>query len=61
MVNAKAISFGVLLAGLESVVAQTAPGFSVQASEQSLNVTYGTNVVDPAGETMPRAGMYPPY
>ncbi|KAF2791352.1 PEBP-like protein [Melanomma pulvis-pyrius CBS 109.77] len=54
MLHCKGLSFGLLLAALKTtVLAQTAPGFSVQASS-TLNVTFGTNNVSPAGELVPR-------
>jgi hypothetical protein len=56
MFNFKTLSFGLLFAGLGSVTAQTAPGFPVSSSSQSLRITYGTNIVSPAGELIPRAG-----
>lgn len=58
MVISVSLSFGVLLAALQGVYAQTAPGFSVSSSSQSLNVTFGTNNVSPPGELIPRPGMY---
>lgn len=54
MFNCKVSSFGLLLALLKApVLAQTAPGFPVSASS-TLNVTFGTNNVSPAGEQIPR-------
>ncbi|KAF1844066.1 PEBP-like protein [Cucurbitaria berberidis CBS 394.84] len=44
------LSFGALLA---AVVAQTAPGFPIKASEE-LSVNYGTNTISPPGERVPR-------
>ncbi|KAF2702655.1 PEBP-like protein [Pleomassaria siparia CBS 279.74] len=60
MFNCKALGFGfgfgLLLASLKTTIvhAQTAPGFPVSAGS-SLGVTFGTNLVSPAGELIPRA------
>jgi hypothetical protein len=53
MFNSKVLSFGLLLAS--SVSATTAPGFPIQAAS-TLNVTFSTNNVSPAGELIPRPG-----
>lgn len=45
----------VLLPFVSVARAQTAPGFPVSTTE-SLNVTYGSNNVSPAGELIPRPG-----
>jgi hypothetical protein len=37
--------------------AQSAPGFPISASS-SLTVAYGNNTVSPAGEMIPRGGMF---
>jgi hypothetical protein len=57
MFNSKSLRCGVLLAVLKTVFAQTAPGFPVQASSETLEITFGTNVVEPAGEQLPRSGI----
>ncbi|CAO2656446.1 Nn.00g052490.m01.CDS01 [Neocucurbitaria sp. VM-36] len=44
------LSFGALLA---VAIAETAPGFPIQASQQ-LSVAYGNNTVSPPGERIPR-------
>lgn len=56
MVILKFLNAGACLAVLEGVLAQTTPGFPVSASG-TLDVTYGTNVVSPPGELIPRPGM----
>jgi hypothetical protein len=48
------LSFG---AAVTIATAQTAPGFPVPAS-QSLTVRFGNNTVSPAGELIPRPGMF---
>jgi hypothetical protein len=38
------------------ISAQPAPGFPVESSTATLEIKYENNVVDPAGELMPRSG-----
>jgi hypothetical protein len=58
MVYSKFLSFGSLLALLDGVVAQAAPGFPVNSPSSSLGITYGNNnTVEVAGELLPRSGV----
>ncbi|KAF2813652.1 PEBP-like protein [Mytilinidion resinicola] len=43
-----------LLYTVVPIIAQTPPGF-IPSAKQSLNITYGTNNVSPAGELIPRS------
>jgi len=55
-----ALRTSALLAAIASLVsAQTPPGFSpAPVNNQTLGVTYGSNSVMPAGELIPRPGIY---
>jgi len=55
MVTFCTVIVAVLGAFIPSTFAQTAPGFPV-STERTLNVTFGSNNVDPAGELLPRPG-----
>jgi len=57
MLSTQILGFLGVVASFGGALAQAAPGFPFSVS-QSLNVTYGTNNVNPAGELIPRGGIF---
>lgn len=60
MVNSKTLSLGALFATVGSVIAQSAPGFPISNVQATLGVSFGSNVVSPAGELIPRGDTVNP-